>query len=118
MDEAGALVRVGDAGLALDAAARGLGRATVPELLAAHDIAAGKVALVGEPRPSRLEERRGATARAPWCCLPWTDLGVLHPRGTHYPGPSRVPDGSTGGLRQANQASLRLGKRHLRLHGA
>jgi LysR family glycine cleavage system transcriptional activator len=26
----------------------------VPELLAAHDIAAGKVALVGEPRPSRL----------------------------------------------------------------
>lgn len=54
MDDAAALVRVGDAGLALDAAARGLGRATVPELLASSDIASGRVALVGEPRPSRL----------------------------------------------------------------
>ena len=34
-EETPSLVRVGDAGLALDAAAQGLGRATVPELLAA-----------------------------------------------------------------------------------
>ncbi|QNE31880.1 LysR family transcriptional regulator [Sphingomonas sp. NBWT7] len=53
-DDAGALVRVGDAGLALDAAAQGLGRATVPELLAARDLAVGHVVTVGEPRPSRL----------------------------------------------------------------
>lgn len=49
-----ALVKVGDAGLALDAAAEGLGRATVPELLARADIAAGRVAVVGDPIPSRL----------------------------------------------------------------
>lgn len=49
-----ALVRVADAGLALDAAAAGLGRATVPELLAAADIAAGRVVPVGEPKPSTL----------------------------------------------------------------
>ena len=53
-EDATALVRVGDAGLALDAAAEGLGRATVPALLAARDIAAGRVAAVGEPQPSRL----------------------------------------------------------------
>ena len=53
-EDGGALIRVGDAGLALDAAAQGLGRATVPELLAARDIAAGHVAVVGDPRPSRL----------------------------------------------------------------
>lgn len=52
--DAGALVRVGDAGLAIDAAAAGLGRATVPELLAARDIAAGRVTVVGDPQPSRL----------------------------------------------------------------
>jgi LysR family transcriptional regulator, glycine cleavage system transcriptional activator len=52
-DDASALVRVGDAGLALDAAAEGLGQATVPELLATRDIAAGRLAVVGEPRPSR-----------------------------------------------------------------
>ncbi len=51
-EDAGSLVRVGDAGLAIDAAAQGLGRATVPELLATRDIAAGRVATVGEPRPS------------------------------------------------------------------
>lgn len=45
------LVRVGDAGLAIDAAAQGLGRATVPELLAARDIAAGRVAVIGDPKP-------------------------------------------------------------------
>jgi LysR family glycine cleavage system transcriptional activator len=53
-EEAGALVRVADAGLAIDAAAQGLGRATVPELLAARDIAAGRVVAIGEPRPSKL----------------------------------------------------------------
>ncbi|HVI99755.1 MAG TPA: LysR family transcriptional regulator [Sphingomonas sp.] len=53
-EDAHARVQVGDAGLAIDAAAQGLGRATVPELLAARDIAAGRVAMVGEPRPSTL----------------------------------------------------------------
>jgi LysR family glycine cleavage system transcriptional activator len=50
-DDAQSLVRVGDAGLAIDAAAAGLGRATVPEMLAAADIAAGHVVAIGEPRP-------------------------------------------------------------------
>ncbi|MGN6376330.1 MAG: LysR family transcriptional regulator [Sphingomonas sp.] len=54
VEDAGALVRVADAGLAIDAAAQGLGRATVPELLAARDIAAGRVVTIGEPTPSRL----------------------------------------------------------------
>lgn len=45
------IMRVGDAGLAIDAAACGLGRATVPELLAARDIESGRLALVAEPRP-------------------------------------------------------------------
>ncbi|OYY66341.1 LysR family transcriptional regulator [Sphingomonas sp. 28-62-11] len=45
------LVRVGDAGLAIDAAAQGLGRATVPELLAARDIEAGRVIVIGDPKP-------------------------------------------------------------------
>ncbi len=48
------LVRVGDAGLAIDAAAQGLGRATVPELLASGDIASGRVVVIGEARPSTL----------------------------------------------------------------
>lgn len=48
------LVRVGDAGLAIDAAAEGLGRATVPELLARGDIAAGRIVAIGEPRPYQL----------------------------------------------------------------
>jgi LysR family glycine cleavage system transcriptional activator len=52
-DGAASAVRVGDAGLALDAAAAGLGRATVPELLAARDIAAGRVAVIGAATPSR-----------------------------------------------------------------
>ncbi|KQT33544.1 LysR family transcriptional regulator [Sphingomonas sp. Leaf412] len=46
-------VRVGDAGLAIDAAAAGLGRATVPELLATRDIAAGRIVMVGAAEPSR-----------------------------------------------------------------
>ncbi|SEM48663.1 LysR family transcriptional regulator, glycine cleavage system transcriptional activator [Sphingomonas gellani] len=45
-----AAVRVADAGLAIDAAAAGLGRASVPELLAAGDIASGRVVVLGEPR--------------------------------------------------------------------
>ena len=52
--DAGAQVRVGDAGLAIDAAAAGLGRATVPELLATRDVAAGRLVVVGEAMPSRL----------------------------------------------------------------
>ena len=46
-------VRVADAGLAIDAAAAGLGRATVPHLLAQQDIAAGRVVALGETAPSR-----------------------------------------------------------------
>lgn len=53
-EDAVSLVRVGDAGLALDAAAQGLGRATVPELLAADDLATGRVVALGEARPDRL----------------------------------------------------------------
>jgi LysR family glycine cleavage system transcriptional activator len=48
------LVRVADAGLAIDAAAEGLGRATVPELLARRDIAAGRIVAIGEAKPYRL----------------------------------------------------------------
>ena len=51
-DDAVSLVRVGDAGLAIDAAAEGLGRATVPELLAAADIAAGRVVRLDDAQPS------------------------------------------------------------------
>lgn len=51
-EDAAALVRVGDAGLAIDAAASGLGRACVPELLARGDIASGRVVVVGDPRAS------------------------------------------------------------------
>ncbi len=53
-EDAAATIRVADAGLAIDAAAAGLGRAMVPELLAAADIAAGRVVALGEPTPSRL----------------------------------------------------------------
>lgn len=42
-------VTVADAGLALDAAAAGFGQALVPGLLAEGDIAAGRVAAIGEP---------------------------------------------------------------------
>ena len=51
--DASPLVRVADAGLAIDAAVAGLGRATVPELLAARAIAAGKGVAIGEAQPSR-----------------------------------------------------------------
>ncbi|MEG3177998.1 LysR family transcriptional regulator [Sphingomonas sp. RB3P16] len=53
-DDSMSLVRVGDAGLALDAAAQGLGRATVPELLAAADLASGRVVAVAEATAYRL----------------------------------------------------------------
>jgi LysR family transcriptional regulator, glycine cleavage system transcriptional activator len=42
------LLRLGDAGLAIDAAANGLGRAIVPALLAAGDLASGRVQQMGE----------------------------------------------------------------------
>lgn len=48
-EDANASVRVADAGLAVDAAAAGLGRASVPELIARGDLAAGRVVAVGEP---------------------------------------------------------------------
>jgi LysR family transcriptional regulator, glycine cleavage system transcriptional activator len=47
-------LRLGDAGLAIDAAAIGLGRASVPMLLAQSDISAGRVHITGEPRDSEL----------------------------------------------------------------
>lgn len=47
-----AAISVADAGLAVDAAAAGLGRATVPELIARSDLAAGRVVAVGEAQPS------------------------------------------------------------------
>jgi LysR family glycine cleavage system transcriptional activator len=42
---------VADAGLAIDAAAAGLGLALVPATLAAADLAAGRVAVIGEAMP-------------------------------------------------------------------
>ena len=53
-DEGGAMLRVADAGLAIDAAAAGFGRASVPELLALADIASGRVIAIGDTRPSPL----------------------------------------------------------------
>ncbi len=51
-DEGEAALRVGDAGLAIDAAARGLGRATVPHLLAEAALAEGRVIALGDPHPA------------------------------------------------------------------
>ena len=48
-----AAVQVADAGLAIDAAAAGMGVATVPELLARGDLARGRVAALGPAEPSR-----------------------------------------------------------------
>ena len=42
------VISVADAGLAIDAAAAGLGRATVPALIAEADIAAGRVTVLGQ----------------------------------------------------------------------
>ena len=47
-----AIMRVADAGLAIEAAANGFGHASVPSLLAAKDIAEGRVRQVGKPRES------------------------------------------------------------------
>ncbi len=52
---------VGDAGLAIDAAAAGLGSALVPATLVAADLAAGRVVAVGEPQ---------ATSEAYWLTAP------------------------------------------------
>jgi LysR family transcriptional regulator, glycine cleavage system transcriptional activator len=49
-----ATLRVADAGLALDAAASGFGRARVPHLLAEADLAAGRVRALGNGEPSDL----------------------------------------------------------------
>jgi LysR family glycine cleavage system transcriptional activator len=59
--EAPSAIRVADGGLAIEAAANGLGRATVPQLLADRDIAEGRVRSVGDPQPS---------ARAYWLIAP------------------------------------------------
>lgn len=48
-DEGEAAFRVGDAGLAIEAAARGLGRANVPDLLARPALDEGRVVATGEP---------------------------------------------------------------------
>lgn len=45
-------LRLGDAGLAIDAAANGLGQAWVPAMLAEADIAAGRVRQIGDTEPS------------------------------------------------------------------
>ena len=50
--DSGAMLQVADAGLAIDAAAAGLGRATVPELIARADLASGRVVAVGDALPS------------------------------------------------------------------
>ena len=50
----GAAMRVADAGLAIDAAMAGLGRALVPALLAARDLDSGRLVALDEPSPSRM----------------------------------------------------------------
>jgi LysR family transcriptional regulator, glycine cleavage system transcriptional activator len=52
--EGEAALRLGDAGLAIDAAAIGLGRATVPLLLAEADIASGRVRALDNAKDSSL----------------------------------------------------------------
>lgn len=49
-DESGSMMRVADAGLAIEAAASGFGRACVPALLAERDIAEGRVVVVEPER--------------------------------------------------------------------
>ncbi len=48
LEGAHSLVSVADAGLAIDAAAGGFGRACVPAMLAEADLASGRVVQVGE----------------------------------------------------------------------
>jgi LysR family glycine cleavage system transcriptional activator len=50
VDDLPVVMRVADGGLAIEAAANGFGRASVPELLAARDLAEGRVRQVGEAR--------------------------------------------------------------------
>ncbi|QHL90843.1 LysR family transcriptional regulator [Sphingomonas changnyeongensis] len=57
----GALLRVADAGLAIDAAAEGLGRALVPEMLAEADLAAGRIVALADP----VDHGMGYWAHAP-----------------------------------------------------
>lgn len=45
-------LRLGDAGLAIDAAANGLGQAWVPAMLAEADLTAGRVRQIGDTEPS------------------------------------------------------------------
>jgi LysR family transcriptional regulator, glycine cleavage system transcriptional activator len=47
-----AVISVADAGLAIDAAANGLGRAAVPLMLAEADLAMGRIKTLGDPKPS------------------------------------------------------------------
>jgi LysR family glycine cleavage system transcriptional activator len=51
-DDGDAALRVADAGLAIDAAAAGFGRACVPALLVEADLAAGRVVQFGDARPT------------------------------------------------------------------
>jgi LysR family transcriptional regulator, glycine cleavage system transcriptional activator len=53
-EEGVAMLRVADAGLAIDAAANGFGRASVPLLLAAQDLTTGRVKALADPKPSQL----------------------------------------------------------------
>jgi LysR family glycine cleavage system transcriptional activator len=52
VDEGKAALRLSDAGLAIDAAANGLGRACVPHLLAEADLASGRIRAVDNARES------------------------------------------------------------------
>lgn len=45
------VMRIGDAGLAIDAVCHGLGTALVPLLLVEEEVAAGRVRLLGDPQP-------------------------------------------------------------------
>lgn len=50
VEDGKAIMRVADAGLAIDAAANGFGRTCVPALLAAQDIESGRIEVTGERR--------------------------------------------------------------------
>lgn len=54
VEKGASALRLGDAGLAIDAAANGLGRACVPAMLAQADIAAGRVVMLGDAEPSEM----------------------------------------------------------------
>ena len=53
VDDGEPALRLADAGLAIDAAANGLGQANVPAMLAEADIASGRVHVVREAFPVR-----------------------------------------------------------------